>query len=139
MAHNQEALELTQNWIRWSKTRRFFAPPQGKSVLHSLMSPEGAGREPNAFCDPEVAYFHLALTALPESRLVPFLRVYAPELLTPKPVKTYCYYLHIERDTFYKWAHKAAADVVRTTKRMMHDALSAKIGQLRSDNRISPD
>lgn len=122
---NPRAQELAQEWMKWHKSRRFFAPPAGKNVLAQFM-PSPTREAPDAPLSAELAAFNLAIHSQDEQSLVPFVVVYCE--YRPKPIKWIAHELGISRDTFYTRAHKTAEYLVSMTKR-----LSEKTRQSSSD------
>ena len=114
---NQRALSLAQEWLPWLETRKFLAPPQVMSVLGRL-NHIPTGRQPNAGMSAEMAAFNLAVVSLELGDLIPFLDVYVQSF--QDPVKSLLAEIGLtNRSAFYYRAHKAAAEVVKTTNRLL--------------------
>ena len=114
---NRRAVELGQEWLPWLETKRFLAPPEPMGVLQRLLH-RSTGREPNGKFSAELAAFHLAVVSLEVGYLIPFLDVYIQSF--PDPVKSLLIEVGVtHRSTFYDRAHKAAAEVIRTTNRLI--------------------
>jgi hypothetical protein len=118
MAHNQAALELAANWVKWLDTRKFLAPPMPPSILAALIGGSRKGNEPDGVMDAEMQAFNTACIAQEREMLVPFVVVYARVQPKNTPVKKIAYDLDISTATFYRNAHQAATKIVTMTRRL---------------------
>ena len=121
MAHNQVALELAAQWVRWIDTRRFLAPPMPPSILAALIGGGRSSSEPDGPMSPEMQAFNTAVVAQERELLVPFVVIYANVKPKNTPVKKIAYDLEISTATFYRNAHEAATKIVSMTRRLSHN------------------
>lgn len=113
---NEKAYELAQEWVTWLDTRRFYGPPEQRSILAQFM-PSVSKAPPNANNSTEIHAFNLAVCALPVGELVPFIAIYCG--LRPKPIKCMADDIGIERAAFYERAHASAGSVMKTTRTLV--------------------
>lgn len=118
---NREAYDLAQEWVRWLDTRRFYGPPQQRSILAMMIKDDDkcTSCEPDADNSMELHAFNLAVCGLEIGQFVPFVVVYCDFRPGKRPVKCISADMGIDRSTFYDRADKAASSVLKTTRQLV--------------------
>lgn len=113
--------ELVNNWVHWTLSRRFYAPPIPKNMLVMMQKDGRPSREPpNAPNDALCAAFNMVIAIAEKEERLPFLYVYLKPY-RPSPIKTLADELGITRETLYQKAHQAAERFHNRALRLMQD------------------
>lgn len=121
MSHkNERCAWHVIEWLNWLDTRKFLAPPPGKSIMEALMQ-RGSGRAPNGPMNMETAAFHAAVLSVGNTNpelLRPWLRIYCGIPLMPTglraiPVKALIDSESCDVSQYYERAHGAANEILR--------------------------
>lgn len=107
---HERCYNLTQDWIKWLDSKRFYGQPPQKNILEILQNVR-SGKEPDGRLSPELNAFNICLKAQEEEYLIPFLVVYTNA--ADKPAKVYAAQLDISLPAFYDRANKTATTIYR--------------------------
>lgn len=114
-SRNEQVYQMAQEWLIWLNSRKFLGQPPQKNILVALAEKNmSKGMPPDAIMSAELAAFNIAVNTLDNGSLIPFITVYCD--FKTKPVKTLAIDLGIGRDQFYERAHKAALNVIKTSR-----------------------
>lgn len=117
-SRNEQVYQMAQEWLIWLNSRKFLGQPPQKNILLELAERNKVSKgAPDGIMSSEIAAFNLAVNALDAGSLIPFITVYCD--YKPKPIKTLAIDLGIGRDQFYERAHKAALNVIKTSRELV--------------------
>lgn len=112
--------QFCQDWARWHFSRRFFAPPPPKNLLHRMSEPPGrdmGNGGPDADLSASASYFNLALNGMPEGKQKEAFYLYY--LHHVRPVKLLAEKYEMTEQGFYKMLKTFRTSVHRTYHRML--------------------
>lgn len=116
-------------WVFWCATRRLLAPTVKSNILARLQPSKSRSREPDAFMDPEMPYFNMAVHALCEQQenekaAAAFLGIYWYRANIKGLARDH----QCARGTVYNRARSFArrAMAMRETIRKVHESMTAE-------------
>lgn len=98
-SEDQRIHQFCQDWARWHRSRRLFAPPVPASLL-ARMQPLPSGEVPDADLSAGASYFNLALLGMPDGK--PKEAFYLYYLHRVRPVKMLADKYDMTEQGFYK-------------------------------------
>lgn len=116
---HEHIFQLTQDWLVWSNSRKYYTKRGIKCVLGKLQPFTG---DPEFIADgelsPLMAAFNLAISYIEGNKLILFVVVYCE--IRPKTVGELAKEYGVSRNQFYNLAHEVALEIYRSTLKILH-------------------
>ncbi|MEX3614251.1 MAG: hypothetical protein VB141_10980 [Burkholderia gladioli] len=116
---NQALHAFCLRWVEWRRTRRFYAPPTPKNVLHRLRVPSGDSEGPDAELDASLCLFNTAVLAYPEGR--PKQAFNAFYVYQVRPIKLAAHELGYSRMGFFKAVRRVREEAYAASRRLLRE------------------